>query len=445
MKLFGDLFKKKRIYMDHAATTPLDKDVFSAMENVYKNNYFNPGGLYKEAVLTEKIVSESRRSVAKLLGTTSDHVIFTRGGTESNNMAILGVLVPSPQPSSQREEGAPFPLGRVGDGRIPHVITSEIEHPAVLETLKDLESKKQIELAVISVDEQGIVSVDEIKKALRPETVLVSIMYVNNEIGTIQPIKEITKLVRWYKKNLSPNPSPARRGEQNPYPLVHVDAIQAANYLDINVERLGVDLMSLSGSKIYGPKSSGVLYIRNKDLVSPVFHGGSQEFGLRAGTEDIASIVGFTKALEKTRSISESENTRLLDLQKYFFAELEKGLKGYKVNGFFLPLLEGVPREAGVGVRICNNINISIPNMSSERLVIELDAQGICAASKSACREQDDEESYVIAALRKDRSAHGSIRFTMGRGTTQADISRVVGVLAKIVTKTKAFEGGLTY
>lgn len=407
--------------MDHAATTPLDKDVFSAMKKVYKNNYFNPGAIYQEGGAVQKSIADARKSVARLLGTTSDHIIFTRGGTESNNMAIMGCL-PLFIGGVPREAG-------VG---VSHVITSEIEHPAVLETLKDLEAKKQIELTIVSVDEQGIVIVDEIKKALRPETVLVSIMYVNNEIGTIQPIKEITKLVRWYKKNLSPNPSPERRGGPNPYPLVHCDAIQATNYLDINVERLGVDLMSLSGSKIYGPKSSGVVYIRNKDLIAPVFHGGSQEFGLRAGTEDVATIIGFTQALEKTREISESENIRLLGLQKFFFTELEKSIPKLKING-------------SVTDRICNNINISIPHMSSERLVIELDAQGICAASKSACREQDDEESYVIAALRKDRSAHGSIRLSMGRATTQADIVRVVETLAKIVNKIKVFEDSLTY
>ncbi len=416
--------------MDHAATTPLDKDVFSAMHQVYKNNYFNPGGLYQEAVVTDQIIYESRKSVAKLLGTTSEHVVFTRGGTESCNMGVLGVLT-----SPRFAEGEVDPLLIQGE-EIPHVITSEIEHPAVLETLKDLELKKQIELSIIPVDEQGVVIVDEIKKALRPETVLVSIMYVNNEIGTIQPIKEIAKLVRWYKKtspvSLRESSSPARRGVPNPYPLVHCDAIQATNYLDINVERLGVDLMSLSGSKIYGPKSSGVLYIRNKELVTPMFQGGSQEFGLRAGTEDVAIIVGFTKALEKTRSLSESEHVRLAELQKYFFVELERQIPRLRING-------------SITDRICNNINISIPNMSSERLVIELDAQGICAASKSACREQDDEESYVIAALRKNQSSHGSIRFTMGRSTTKADVIRVVETLAKIVSNIKAFENSLTY
>jgi cysteine desulfurase len=415
-------WKKTRIYLDHAATTPIDGEVLRVMNQVFENNYFNPGGLYKEGVATAKLVSESRKTVAKLLGTTSDHIIFTRGGTESNNMAILGTLA---------------------GHQTPHVVTSVIEHSAVLETLKYLESKKQIELSIIPVDEYGIVIVDEIKKALRPETVLVSIMYVNNEIGTIQPIKEIAKLIRWYKKHHAPG---------SHYPLFHTDAIQATNYLEIGVEQLGVDLMSLSGSKIYGPKSSGVLYVRNKELVSTMFHGGNQEFGLRAGTEDVAQIVGFTKALELARKNSESEIKRLKELQEYFFSELEKNIPGMRINGAKPSLLErqgetlvqSSPREAGGSVRICNNINISIPGIPSERLIIELDAKGICAASKSACREDADEESYVIAALHTSGdTTDGSIRFTMGKTTTKTDIEKTVSILKGIIEKIKKFEAEL--
>lgn len=391
-------WKSKRIYLDHAATTPIGGEVLRVMNEVFKNNYFNPGGLYKEGVVTAKLVSESRKTVAKLLGTTSDHVVFTRGGTESNNIAIMGAL-------AQHER--------------PHVIISAIEHSAVLETVKYLESKKQIELSIVPVDEHGIVIVDEIKKALRPETVLVSIMYVNNEIGTIQPIKEIAKLIRWYKKHHAPG---------SHYPLFHTDAIQAANYLEIGVEQLGVDLMSLSGSKMYGPKSSGVLYVRNKELVTAMFHGGNQEFGLRAGTEDVAQIVGFTQALELARESSESENKRLKELRDHFFAELENNIPDMRVNG---------SKEN----RICNNLNISIPGISSERLIIELDAKGICAASKSACREDADEESYVIKALGVSHSSlEGSIRFTMGNSTTKSDVEKTVKALKEIIEKIKRFE-----
>lgn len=388
--------------MDHAATTPLDPRVFSIMADVYRHGYFNPGSLYADGVATAKKVSESRKQVAALLGTTADHVVFTRGGTESDNLAMIGIVKK---------------FLNHNPNTVPHIIVSEIEHPAILETAKDLEIKKQITLSIIPVDRDGIIIVDEIKKALRPETILVSIMYVNNEIGTIQPIREITKLVRWYKK----------QNNMKAYPLVHTDAIQATNYLDINVERLGVDVMSLSGSKMYGPKSSGVLYVRNTDMIAPIFHGGEQEMGLRAGTEDIAQIVGFAKAFAIARNIAEQESVRLSALQNYFFAELQKQIPGMKING-------------SVSERIPNNINISIPRISSERLVIELDAQGIAAASKSACREQNDDESYVIQALRKSRSTDGSIRFTMGRSTTRRDVTRTISALVKIVGRIKDFE-----
>lgn len=389
------------------------------MANVYKNGYFNPGGLYADGVVAAKRVSESRKEVAKLIGTTSDHVIFTRGGTESCNLAVLGILrkLQTP-PSSSRPSDATSPL-QGEDSALPHVIVSAIEHAAVLETVKDLEKKGEIELSISPVNSDGFVDMDELKKLLKPTTVLVSVMYVNNEIGTVQPIKEIAKLLRWYKKQNS----------LKDYPLFHTDAIQAANYLDINVEKLGVDLMSLSGSKIYGPKSSGILYVRNKELIAPILHGGEQEMGLRAGTEDVVQVVGFAKALHIARKVSESESVRLAGLQTYFFDELRKNINRVKING-------------STSERIPNNINISIPGISGERIIIELDARGIAASSKSACREDVDEESHVIAALRKGKSSstEGSVRFTMGRGTTKKSVERVVGELAKIVNKIKSFE-----
>ncbi len=424
-----EFLRPRRIYLDYAATTPLDAGVFRAMKKIYQKNYFNPGGLYREGIAAWQLVNESRRSVAKLLGTTSEHVIFTRGGTESCNLAILGglsTLLTRPPAASTLSTG-------MERGKLPHVITTNIEHAAVLETLTSLEKEKKIDLTIVPVHADGIVDVDDIKKALQPETVLVSVMYVNNEIGTIQPIKEIVKLVRWYKKH----------NDLKVYPLVHTDAIQAANYLDLHVERLGVDLMSLSGSKIYGPKSSGVLYVRNRELLAPMLHGGDQEFGLRAGTEDVAQIVGFSTAFKIARNTSEKENIRLQELQDYFLSELKKTIPDLIVNGVD-PLLAGEGgsrREPGEVCRICNNLNITVPGISGERLVIELDAKGICAASKSACKEDNGEASHAITAIRPDASAtDGAVRFTMGRGTTKADVQKAVDLLVNTVTAIRNFE-----
>jgi cysteine desulfurase len=435
--MFG-FWSSRRIYMDHAATTLLDGRVLSAMKKVFSRNYFNPGALYREGVVADQLVDQSRMSVAKLLGTTSDHVIFTRGGTESCNMAILGTL----STIVERVDSVRNP----GEDRVrtaPHVITSAIEHAAVLETLKELERTQKIELSIIPVDSEGVVIVDEIKKALRPETALVTVMYVNNEIGTIQPIKEIVKLVRWYKKQHpqpplkegAPDTPSFRGGQGGVYPLVHTDAIQAVNYLDIHVERLGVDLMSLSGSKIYGPKSSGVLYVRHKELMSAMFFGGDQEFGLRAGTEDVAQVVGFTKALEITRAAADSEKVRLEILRDIFVNELKNTIEGIIVNG-------------SLHERNANNINVTVPGISGERLVIELDAHGICAASKSACKEDDGEASHVIAAMRKEGDGlsvtDGAVRFTMGRSTTKRDVVTTVKVLKEMVDRIRTFEQTLT-
>jgi cysteine desulfurase len=465
-------FQKKRIYLDYAATAPIEGRVFSVMNKIYKNKYFNPGGLYREGVFAASELSQCRKSVAQLIGTISDHVVFTRGGTESNNMAVLGVLTPQSKPLPAGF--AVHPLLKE-ERVLPHVIVSAIEHAAVLECVKDLEKSGIISLSLAPVDERGIIDMKELKKLLRPETALVSVMYVNNEIGTIQPIKEIAKLIRWHKKNrpsslssLAPfflasseKEGVARRRED--YPLFHTDAIQAANYLDINVERLGVDLMSLSGSKIYGPKSSGVLYVRNRELIGSLFHGGDQEFGLRAGTEDLAQVAGFTKALEIARKDSDAESVRLSALRDFMMGELTKNIPGVIVNGAN-PLHDsgegGSRREPGEVLRIANNINISVPGISGERLVIELDAKGISVASKSACKEDSGEASHVLTALRtpqslaepRDSSPYqgehpnsidGAVRFTLGRRTQKGDIQRVVSELVKIINRIKAFENDL--
>jgi cysteine desulfurase len=406
-KLFQTILQRE-IYLDHAATTPMDARVFSVMKKIFKDSYGNAGGMYQLAIDTKTLIHESRKKVAVLLGTTSDHIVFTRGGTESNNIAIIGTVnhfkVKHPD-------------------MVPHIITSTIEHDSVLETVRNLEQKKIITASYIPCDEDGIVITSELKKQLRPETILVSIMYANNEIGTIQSIREITKLIRWYKKQLQEQ---KKLVTSDQYPLVHTDAIQAVNYCDINVMRLGVDMMTLSGSKIYGPKSVGALFVKNKELLDPIMFGGGHEFGLRSGTEDVAMIAGFVKALQISNELKDKEVKRLTQLRDYLISELEKDVR-IKINGSKIN-------------RLPNNCNITIAGFSSESLVIILAAKGFAVSSKSACQSDSDEESHVIAAIRSaqgidSRSEEGSLRITLGRSTTKNDIKKFLRVFWKIVGK----------
>lgn len=404
-KLFQSWFQKE-IYLDHASTTPMDSRVFSVMRNVIKNSYGNQGGFYKLGINTANIISESRKKVASLLATTSEHALFTRGGTEANNIALLGTIAHFKKKSPEI---------------IPHIITSTIEHDSVLETCRHLESEGKAVVSYVSCSADGVIDVSEIKKELRPETVLITIMYANNEIGTIQPIKDIAKLVRWYKKQLKENNIAIISNE---YPLVHTDAIQAINYCDINVARLGIDMMTLSGSKIYGPKSVGALFVRNKELLDPIIFGGGQEFGLRSGTEDSAMIAGFATALEISQDIKDSEVNRLAVVREDIIVGLLKD-KRITLNG-------------SESDRLPNNINISVSGFSGEELVIKLAARGFAVSSKSACQSDSDEESHVIAALRtaqgiSSKSEEGSLRITMGRGTTRNDMNRFVSVFKRLL------------
>lgn len=389
-KVWQEIFQKQ-VYLDYAATTPMDARVFSVMEKVYRTMYGNKGGMYELGVQVKSMIHKNRAEVAKILGAQKDQIIFTRGGTESNNMAILGVIRLFQKNNPEI---------------IPHVITSSIEHDSVLELLQYLSSRKEIELTIVPCNENGLVQVSEIKESLSERTILVSIMYVNNEIGTIQPIKEIAKLLRWYKKH--------HKQVGDIYPVMHTDAIQAVNYLDCNVQRLGIDLLTLSGSKIYGPKSSGILYVKNKSLLEPIMFGGGQEFGLRSGTEDIAGIAGFTAALHIAHYLQEKESRRLKNLQDILITELLQDSR-IQLNG---------DREN----RIPNNINISIQGFASEWLVIQLSTKGFAVSAKSACSSDNDEESHVIRALRivqgrqSENTQEGSLRISLGRKTTQKDM-----------------------
>jgi len=377
----------KRIYLDHAATTPMDQRVKGVMEHFLNEDFGNAGGLYEEGRRAKGALSASREAIAKIIGARTDEIIFTSGGTESDNLAVFGVAR-----SAQRG----------------HIITTKFEHHAVLEPCQEL-AKQGFDVTFLDVGEEGIVNPEDIKKALRPETILVSIMYANNEIGTIQPITEIGKIIKEFRKG------------KVGYPLFHTDACQAAGYLDLTVNNLGVDLMTVNGSKIYGSKGVGFLYKRAGVKIKPQIIGGGQEARMRSGTEPVALIAGLAKALEIAQAERVSEINRLTHLRDYFIEQLMKKIPKVVLNGHSVK-------------RLPNNINVSILDIEGEALVLYLDAKGISFSTGSACTSESLEPSHVILALGKPYEfAHASMRFTMGRGTTKEDLDYVLGELPNAV------------
>lgn len=393
--------KVKRIYLDHAAATPLDPRVLAAMKPFLTKEFGNGSALYREGVIAKNALLASRKKVAQILFAHPDEIVFTGSGTESNNLAIKGLV-------DYIKENGLKPK--------PHIITSVIEHPSVLSVCNALE-RQGVTVTYIGVDGKGIIKLDEFKKALREETILVSIMYANNEIGTIQPIREIAKTIRTWKK---------QNGTRFPY--FHTDACQAAQYLSLHTPHLGIDLLTLNGSKIYGPKGVGALFVRRGVALSPIMYGGGQEHELRPGTENITGIVGFAEALLVAETTKKKESTRLTTLRDYFIKSVLEKIGGALLNG-------------DVSKRLPNNVNISIPGIESEHIIIELDAHGIAASARSACKSMDEEGSHVIMALgRNGVSTESGIRFTLGRNTTKKNIDYVIAVLSQLVKKLKTIK-----
>lgn len=393
--------KQKRVFLDYAAGTPISPRVSAKMIETSKRGLGNPGGLHQESVRSGQILKESRAKTASFLNALPDEIIFTSGGTESNNLAILGTFE--------------FLSGETGgDLKDFHAITSVIEHSSVIEVFKRLE-KKGLRVTYIPVSEDGMVNIPEIKKALLPETVIVSIMYANNEIGTIQPIREITKTIRHFRKHKT------QRGKKQLselYPIFHTDACQAAEYLEMNVLRLGVDLLSLSGSKIYGPRETGVLFKKRGISLSSVFWGGNQEFGLRPGTENVAGVLGIAEALELSRENRQKEFKRITALRDYFLKKITKENPKVIVNG-------------SLSERLPNNVNVSFPGIDNEELVIRLDALGVACSTKSACKSDDPEVSYVVKALGGNHYPESAIRFSLGRGTSKKNLDYALRAIRK--------------
>ena len=372
--------KSNKIYLDYASSVEA-----------------NPGSIHSFGVDAKMKLQNARGKVAKILNAHSNEIIFTSGGTESNNLAIQGAV-----------------LAWQGKG-LPHIITTNIEHPSVLETFRLLARRKLAEISIVPVEMNGIVDPEKIKKEIKSNSILVSVMYANNEIGTIQPIREIAKEIRHFKKQ-----------NFSIFPFFHTDAVQAVNYLDLNVEKLGVDLLSLSGTKIEGASRVGVLYKRRGTSILNIFGGGDQENGLRPGTENLPAILKFADALEVNEKIKNKEFIRLTKLRDYF---LKKILKLQNFNILVNGDLEN---------RLPNNLNITIPNIPSDLLVIELSTKGVMASAKSACKSGDGKASYVIKAINpKIKDTDGSLRFSLGRKIMKADIDYTVKVLFQILTKLK--------
>ncbi len=391
------VYKGKRVYLDHASTTPIDESVSRAMKPFFSQQFYNPSALYQEGVKAKGILDDARKEVATVLHAQPDEIVFTGSGTESDNLAIIGIV---------RASKKLIPK--------PHIIVSSIEHPGVLELVSEVRSLGG-EVTLVGPDSRGIINPELIRKALTINTVLVSIMYANNEIGTIQPIKEITKVIRHFKKNKKKNIQ---------FPYMHTDASQAANYCSLNVLQLGVDLLTLDGSKIYGPKGVGVLFCKRGVLISPIVFGGGQEKGLRSGTENLAYIVGFAKALTLTQKIMDSEVIRLTKIRDITIQKILKAFPTAQINGDWI-------------LRLPNNINMCFPGIDGEYAVIKADALGILCSTASSCRTLSENlRSYVLDAIPGGKKcAESSIRFTMGRSTTLQDMNYLLTVLPRIVSE----------
>ncbi len=380
---------KPSIYLDYAAATPMSVAVTAAMTPYLRDQFYNPSATYQAAINIKKDIELARSQVAEVLGSRSSEVVFSAGGTEANNMAIHGVMSQFPD---------------------ANIVISSIEHESVREPAAQFDCKEA------SVDERGIIDTEKLKNLIDDKTVLVSIMHANNEIGTVQPIRRIAQIVKDVRAS--------RQKSGNKLPLyLHTDACQAANYLDLHVSRLGVDLMTLNGGKIYGPKQSGALFVKAGLQLNPLIRGGGQERGARSGTENVAGIVGFGTALVEAQQLKNTELKRLSELQKLFFDNVTKNIPTATING-------------SLKLRLPNNVHITIPGQDNERLLIQLDEAGIMAAAGSACSASHEESSHVLKACGiTDKNARASLRFTFGRQTTTQDIEKTIQTLAKITAQ----------
>lgn len=380
--------EQRSVYLDHAATTYVDPAVLEEMLPYFSEKFGNASSIYSFARESRTAIGNARSQIAKALNASDSEIYFTGGGSESDNWAIKGIA------SKNQEKGR-------------HIITSKIEHHAVLHTCEYLE-KKGFEVTYLDVDDKGFVSLEQLEKAIREDTILVSIMFANNEIGTIQPVEEIGKLCH----------------DKGVY--FHTDAVQAFGSVPIDVEAMHIDLLSLSGHKIYGPKGVGALYIRKGVKIDPLIHGGAQERGMRAGTENLAGIVGLGKAAELACEHMEENAKRLCGLRDRLIHKVLEKVPYSRLNGD--------PTK-----RLPNNVNFCFEYIEGESLLLRLDMCGIAGSSGSACTSGSLDPSHVLLAIGLPHEiAHGSLRLTLGRRTTEEDIDYVIEKIGPIIEQIRA-------
>lgn len=374
----------KIVYVDNAATTAVTPSVLESMLPFYKEIYGNPSSIYSMGRIAKEAVTEAREKIAKCIGAEPDEIFFTSGGSESDNWAIKGVA---------------RKLAKVGKN---HIITSKIEHHAVLHTVEALK-KEGFEVTYLDVDKDGFVSPNDLKKAIKDNTALVSIMYANNEIGTIQDISKLSSVCK--EKNV----------------IFHTDAVQAAGHVPIDVKKQGIDLLSLSGHKFHGPKGIGALYIKKGIKLENLIEGGAQENGHRAGTENVAGIVGLSVALDEACSHMEENTAKLVALREKVISELSK-IKRSRLNGHPLKRLPG-------------NINMCFEGIEGESMLLMLDAKGICASSGSACTSGSLDPSHVLLAIGLPHEiAHGSLRISLSEFNTLEEVNYIIENVTQIVS-----------
>lgn len=372
-------------YFDNAATTKVKKEVLEEMLPYFDEKYGNPSSLYSIGRVSKKAIEEARKKVAELIKCNPNEIYFTGCGSESDNTIIKGIAY------AQRKKGK-------------HIITSQIEHPAVLHTCQMLE-KQGFEVTYIKVNKEGYINIEELRNAIRNDTILISIMFANNEIGTIQPIEIISKIARMY--NI----------------VFHTDAVQACGNIPIDVKRMGIDALSLSGHKLYAPKGIGALYVRNGIEFEKFMDGGHQEKNKRAGTENVAGIVGLGKACELANIHLKEHMQHLKELRNYCISEISQKIEGAILNG-------------GIENRLPGNVNFAFPYVDGEALLLNLDAKGICASAGSACTSGSSAPSHVLSSIGlSNELAHSSLRITFGEDNTKEDVDYLIENLCEIVQK----------